>query len=74
MLKHEGEAKQVTKEKPKAPASSRAGAPTKAEEARLVQRVQIMLTTEEYAKIQEGRGGVPTSAYLREGLKRQGII
>ena len=58
---------------PKAPKPTKekkpAGKPKKTEEEKLSKRVQILLSPSEFEKLENDRGGVPVSAFLRGKLK-----
>ena len=53
---------------------SKTGAPKKAEKEKLSQRIQTMITEDEFKKLEADRGAVPMSAFLRMKLKEAGII
>ena len=67
-------AKSVLKTAKDADAPSVSEKPVKPATQRLSKRAQIMFTETEYEKINQNRGAVPLSAYLRSRLKESGEI
>lgn len=65
-------AEKVLTDSPAAP--TKLGAPKKPAKEKLSQRAQTMLTQAEFDRLEEERGAIPMSAYLRLKLKEADII
>lgn len=65
-------AEKVLTESPSVP--TKLGAPKKPPKEKLSQRAQTMLTQAEFDKLEEERGAIPMSAFLRLKLKEAGVL